>query len=88
MFLRLPRLTGLAEPRVLQLRKAVAGPRRLAQQFMTDAPVTGIAAVAAEHLPQPALGHYHALASRLFEQASGQVLDLRLFAQARVVQQP
>jgi hypothetical protein len=55
---------------------------------MANAPVTGVATIAAQHLPQAALRHHHALARRLFEQAPGQVLDLGFVAQARAVEQP
>jgi hypothetical protein len=55
---------------------------------VADASVAGVAAIAAKHLPQATLRHHYALARGLFEQSSGQVLDLRLVAQARAVEQP
>jgi hypothetical protein len=85
---RLLRLAVLAQSRVFQLRPPVTGAGSLAQQFMANTPVTGIAAITAQHLPQPALRHYHTLTCWLFQQTPGQVLDLRLVTQARVIEQP
>jgi hypothetical protein len=83
---RLFRRIGLEQARVLPLRALVTGPRCLTQQVMADATVSGIAAIPAEHLPQPALRHYHTVTRGLLEQAPGDVLDLLPVTQARAVE--
>lgn len=77
-----------AQPAVLELGTPIARTGSLAQQFVANAPVAGIVAVLAEHLPEPALGYHHSLAGGLLEQATGKVLDARLVTQTRAVQQP
>ncbi len=85
---RLLRLVVLTQPSVLQLRPPIPCAGSLTQQLMAYTPVTGVATIAAQHLPQAALRHNHTLARRLLQQAPGQVLDLRVVAQARAVEQP
>lgn len=72
----------------LQLSTLIAGTRRLAQQLLTDAPITGIAAITAQQLAKAALGHHHPPPRRLLEQTSGQTLERRTLAQNGLIQQP
>lgn len=82
-------LTRLAVvPAKLQLGPQIARAGRLAQQLQADAPITGIAALAAQNLTQTALGNHHALTRRLLEQAPGNTLDAGVMAQTRTVKQP
>ena len=73
-------------PAEFQLGAQVARARRLAQQLQADAPIAGVAAVAAQQLAQTALGNDHALACRLLEQTPGNVFDVGVFAQAWAIQ--
>ncbi len=66
----------------------IAGTSSLAQQLLPDATIAGIAAFAAQHAAQTALRLDHPFARRLLEQAPGEMLDLRLGAEARAVEQP
>lgn len=81
-------LAGRIQPGVLGLSLRIAGTCGLAQQLVADTPVAGIAAVTTKHLPQTTLGDHHPLPRGLLEQASSQVFDAVLFAQARAVEQP
>ena len=77
-----------AQTTVFELGLGVTGAGRLTQQFVAHAPVARTAALVAQHLAQATLRHDHALACGLLEQASGKVLDMRLAAQVRAVEQP
>ena len=66
----------------------VTGAGGLTQQILTDAPIPGIAALAAHQLTESTLRRNHALACRLLEQTSRQVLGIAAFAQTRAVEQP
>lgn len=72
----------------LQLRLAIAGTGRLAQQLEADAPVPLAGALAAEQAPQPALRLDHALTRRLLEQPPGDALDALIASQVLTVEQP
>ncbi len=90
----MPGLLGLKSPRLaiqaaqLQLRAPITGTRCLAQQLDTDAPVAGIAALAAEHLAQSTLRLNHTLTRRLLEQTAGDAFHAGSFSQPRTVEQP
>jgi len=73
---------------VFELGTTVTGPGSLAQQLMADAPITGIAAITAKHLPQTTLRHHDTTTRRLLEQTTGEMLNAGLLIQARVIQQP
>lgn len=88
-FQPMPRLLGIlrkAQTGVFELGKSIPSPRCLTQQLVADASVACIAAIAAQQLSQATLGNHHAPTRRLFEQASGQVLDAGLDAQAGAVE--
>ena len=70
----------------LQLSAHIAGAGGLAQQLKTHAPITRIAAITAEHLPQSTLRLHHTLQSRLLEQATGKAFNARRSAETRTVQ--
>ena len=66
----------------------VAGASGLAQQILADAPIPGIAALAAHQLAEATLRRDYAFACRLLEQAPCDVLGIMTVAQARAVEQP
>ena len=77
-----------AQAAIFELGLRVTGAGRLTQQFVAHAPITCAAAFVTEHLAQATLRHDDALAGRLLEQASGQVLDAGFAAQVGTVEQP
>jgi len=66
----------------------VAGTGGLAQEVVADAAVPGIAALATHQQAQAALCRDHAFTGRLLEQTPGEMLDIGVIANARVIQQP
>lgn len=72
----------------LDLRPHVTGAGSLAQQFETDATVTGVTTVATQQLPQAALGGDDALAGGLLEQAPGEMLDAVAVPEVGTIEQP
>ena len=64
----------------------VAGASGLAQQILPDAPITGIAALAAHQLAETTLCRDHAFARRLLEQTPRQMLGITVIAQTRAVE--
>lgn len=84
--LSLTRLTVIT--RQLQLRTQITCPGSLAQQLQTDATVTGVAAIAAQQLPQTTLCHDNPLTGRLLEHASGDAFDTGVMSQAWAIEQP
>ncbi len=80
--------SSVFEQTELLLRATVAGTGGLTQQILTDAPVTGVTALAAHQLTKTALRSHHTLACRLLEQAASEVFGIMTVAQARAVEQP
>ncbi len=70
------------------LRATITGTGGLAEQILTDTPVTGVTALAAHQLTEAALRSHHAITRRLFEQAASEVFGIVAGAQARAVEQP
>jgi hypothetical protein len=70
------------------LGTAVAGTSSRAQQIVADAAVAGISALTAHQLAETTLRGDYTFPSRLFEQASSEVLDIAALPKARAVQQP
>ncbi len=66
----------------------VAGASGLAQQILADAPIPGIATLAAHQLAEATLRRDYAFACRLLEQAPRQMLGITAIAQPRAVEQP
>jgi len=66
----------------------ITGASRLAQKFLADALVAGVAAVTAHQLAKPALRDHYPFARGLLEHAPGEVFDVGLVAQAGAVEQP
>ncbi len=69
-----------------QLGAHIAGAGGLAQQLKTHAPITRVAAITAQHLPQPTLRLHHTLQSRLLKQMTSKAFDARGVTEARIVQ--
>ncbi len=70
----------------LQLSPHITGAGGLAQQFKTDAPITWVAAITAEHLPKPTLCLHYALQGRLLEQVASKAFDAGGMTESRAVQ--
>ncbi|CAI8981283.1 Acyl-CoA dehydrogenase [Pseudomonas serbica] len=70
------------------LRTQVPCPCGLAQEILANPAIAGVTAFPAHQLPQPSLCSDDTFTRRLLEQMSGDVFDVRVFAQARAVQQP
>ena len=70
----------------LQLGIHITGASGLAQQLKTHAPITRVAAITAQHLPQPTLRLHHTLQSRLLKQMTSKAFDARGVTEARIVQ--
>lgn len=87
-FLRLIDRRQSAKPTIFELSIAITGSRGLAQQFVADAAIPGVAAVTAKHLPEPTLRHDHPVAGGLFQKTASEMFDAGLLIQARVIQQP
>ncbi|MNQ94899.1 hypothetical protein D3C85_1104370 [compost metagenome] len=70
------------------LRAQIPCPCGLTQKIVADPAIAGIPAFAAHQLAETTLRRHDPFTGRLLEQTSGDVFDVRVFAQARAVQQP
>ena len=70
------------------LRTTITSAGGLAQQILTDATVSCVAALAAHQLTEATLRRDHTITCRLLEEAASEVFGIVTVAQARAVEQP
>ena len=82
-FIVAPLAIQLAE---FKLGAHIASAGGLTQQLKTHAPITWIAAITAEHLPQSALRLHHTLQGWLLEQVACKAFNAGSMTESRTVQ--